>query len=253
MYFSTMYTRRFSQDTTPPATAEGEVFGIKIEVPKAPVEDYRTIGWVQHMLPDSTYYYTRTMARNVLTLVTDLDLGKEGVLKAVTVEIASDLPRLGSLTNQGACDLWIYGSVGVKSEPSDSNTSPTSSKLKLRWISHASRSVMAHRLEKANGTVPTGAVEAAEETERKKASRELEYWQYIEKHPAHTALVQGAKEEAIDGLTWSDTGEPMVALPGEKWVKIYFRLGVASRAPYSQRVHPRGVQNPPKTARRDGQ
>src|SRR5258708_38220054 len=64
--FSTTYAggaRRLSQDTTPPTTAEGEVFGINIEVLNSPTDDFRAVGWVQRMLPDSTYYYTRTMAR----------------------------------------------------------------------------------------------------------------------------------------------------------------------------------------------
>jgi hypothetical protein len=216
-------TRRFSLDTTPPTTAEGEVFGIKVEVPKSPVEDYRAVGWVQHVLPDSTYYYTRTMApsiplsNNILTLVTNLDLGKEGVLQAVKAEIAAVLPHFRSLTNQGASDLWIYDdsdSTSVKSESSSPNTLPT--KLNLRWILHASRSVMAYPIENANGSVPTSAAETAEETERRKASGELAYWQYIEKHPAHTPLAQGAKEEAKNGLTWSYTGELIVSGPGEQ-------------------------------------
>ena len=224
-HFSTTYpggARRFSLDTTPPTTAEGEVFGIKIEAPTSPVEDYRAVGWVQHMLPDGNYYYTRTMAPSVplssdtLTLVTDLDLGKEGVLKTVKTEIAAALPQLRSLTNQGASDLWIHSdsdSTGVESEPSSSNAPPTAAKANLQWISHTSRSVMAYPMEKANGSIVEGAVETAEATEMKKASRELAYWQYIEKHPAHTALVQGAKEEAVHGLTWSYTGAPIVALP----------------------------------------
>ena len=189
------------------------------------MEDYRAVGWVQHMLPDGNHYYTRTMAPSVplssdtLTLVTDLDLGKEGVLKTVKTEIAAALPQLRSLTNQGASDIWIHAdsnSTNAGPEPSGPNTSPASPNSNLRWIAHASRSVMAYPIGQANGSVPTGAVETAEETEMKKASRELAYWQYIEKHPAHIALAQGAKEEAIHGLTWSYTGGPIVSLPCDK-------------------------------------
>lgn len=249
-YFSITYTgaaRRLSQDTTPPTTAEGETFGIKIE---SPVEDYRAVGWVQHMLPDRTYYYTRTMAPSVpmsgdsFTLVTDLDLGKEGVLKSVKAEVASTLPQLRRFTNQGASDLWIYAdsnSARVRSEPSGSNTPYTTSKTTLRWISHASRSVVVFPIETANGVVSTSPVEGTEETERKKASTELAYWQYIENHPVHTTLVQGAKEEAIHALTWSHTGELIVASPDETLIKTHFRLAIASRPPCSQRVHARGV------------
>ena len=225
MYFSIAYVgraRRLSLDMTPPTTAEGEVFGFKIQAPKSPVEDYRTVGWVQHILPDKTYYYTRTMAPSIpmssdsFTLVTDLDLGKEGVLKSVKDEVAAALPRLRRYSNKGAFDLWIYtdsDSTGINTKPSDSNTAPTTSKINLRWISHASRSVTVYPIETANGVVSTSLVEGAEETEKKKASMELAYWQYIEKHPAHTTLPQGAKEEAVHALTWSHTGELVVSSP----------------------------------------
>lgn len=249
--FSIVYTggaRRYSQDTTPPTTAEGEVFGIKSE---APVEDYRTVGWVRHQLLDNTYYYTRTMtpsfpmSSDIFTLVTDLDLRKEGVLKFVKAEIATALPQLRSFTNQGASDLWICADsdpASVTSEPSGPNTPPTTSHTNLRWISHGSRSVTVYPKGTANGVIPTSPEETPEETERKQASAELEYWQYIEKHPAHTSLTQGAKEEAVQGLTWSHAGELIfVALPDETWIQTHFRLVVASRPPYSQRVHARGV------------
>lgn len=202
------------------------------------------------MLPDSTYYYTRTkapsfpMSSNILVFVTDVDLGKEGALRAVNTEVTAALPQLRSLANQGASDLWIYpdsNSASANSEPSGPNTLSTSSKLNLRWISHASRSVTAYPIESVNGSVPTGAPETSGGTQRKKASKELEYWRYVEKHPAHTALVQGAKEEATHGLTWQHTGEVIVALLGERWIQTYFRLVVASRPPYSQRVHARRV------------
>src|SRR5258706_8490025 len=200
MYFSIAYAggaRRLSLDTTPPTTAEGEVFGLKIQAPKSPVEDYRAVGWVQHILPDKTFYYTRTMAPSIpmssdsFTLVTDLDLGKEGVLKSVKDEVAAALPRLRRYSNQGAFDLWIYTnshSTGVESKPSGSSTPPTPSKINLRWISHAPRSVAVYPIEAANGVASTSPVEGAEEMERKKASMALAYWQNIEKHPAHTTL-----------------------------------------------------------------
>jgi hypothetical protein len=242
-YFSLTYTsgaRRFSQDTTPPTTAEGEVFGIKTEAPKSLVEDYRTVGWLRHMLPGGNCYYTRTMAPSSptrsdnFTLVTDLDLGKEGVLPSVKAEVAAALPHLRGFTNQGAADLWIDGDSNSASATSElSSTPPTTSKTNLRWISHASRSVMVYPIETANGLVPTSPVEGTEETERKKASTELAYWQYIEKHPAHTILVQGAKEEAVHGLTWSHTGELIVTLPDKTWINTHFRLVTASRPPYS--------------------
>ena len=258
-YFSIAYAggaRRLSLDTSPPTTAEGEVFGVRIEAPKSPVEDYRAVGWVQHMLPDRTYYYTRTMAPSVpmssdsFTLVTDLDLGKEGVLKSVKDEVAAALPRLRRHSNQGSFDLWIYtdsDSTGVNSNPSGPDTP---SKINLRWVSHASRSVAVYPIETANGGVSTSLVEAAEETEKKKASTELAYWQYIEKHPAHTTLPQGAKEEAIHALTWSHTGELIVASPDDARTKQHFRLVVASRPSCSQRVHARGVYKPLESSRR---
>ena len=236
-YSSIPYTggaRRFSQDTTPPTTAEGEVFGIKIEAPKSPVEDYRTVGWVQHMLPHRTYYYTRTMAPSVpmsgdsFTLVTDLDLGKEGVLKYVKTEVAAALPQLRRITNHGASDLWIYadsGSASVKPEPSGSDIPHTTPKANLRWISHASRTVVAYPIETANGVVSTSPVEGTEEAERKKASTELAYWQYIEDHPAHTILAQGAKEEAVQALTWSHAGELIVTSLHEALIKNYLQIG----------------------------
>jgi hypothetical protein len=252
-YFSITYTsgaRRLSQDTTPPTTAEGAVFGIKIEAPNSPVQDYRTVGWVQHMLPHNAYYYTRTMAPSVpmsgdtFTLVTDLDLGKEGVLRSVKAEVAAALPQLRRITNQGASDLWIYadsGSASVKPEPEGPNIPHTTSNTHLCWISHASRSVVAYPIEAANGVVSTSPVEGTEETERKKASTELAYWQYIENHPAHTTLAQGAKEEAVHALTWSHTGELIITSINDTLINTYLRLVIASRPPCSQRVQARRV------------
>jgi hypothetical protein len=243
--------RRLSQDTTSPTRAEGEAF--KIEAPKSPVDDNRTVGWLRHILLDATYYYTRTMAlgfpmsSNSFTLVTNLDLGKEGVLGSVEAEVADALQSLRSFTKQGAFDLLVYAdsdSAGVKSESSGTSTPPT--KTNLRWISHASRSVLAHpieieiEIEIANGVVSTTPVEGTEETERKNASTELAYWQYIENHPAHITLAQGAKEEAVHALT-SHTGELIVTSPDEILIKTYFRLVIAPRPPCSQRVQARRV------------
>ena len=193
------------------------------------------------------------MSSDSFTLVTDLDLGKEGVLKTVKDEVAAALPQLRRYSNQGSFDLWIYNdsdSTGIKSKPSGPNTPLTTSKVNLRLVSHTSRSVAVYPIETANGGISTSLVEGAEETERKKASMELAYWQYIEKHPAHTTLSQGAKEEAIHALTWSHTGELIVTSPGETWTKIHFRLVVASRPSCSQRVHARGVYKPLESDRR---
>jgi len=240
--------QRLSQDTTPPTTAEGDTFGI--EAPKPPTEACHTVGWVQHTLPHRTYYYTRTVAPSVpmggdsFTLVTDSDLEKEGVLKSVEAEVADVLLQPRGFTNQGAFDLWVYAdsdSIGVKSESSGTNTPSTTSKINLRWISHASRTVVAYPVETANNVVSTSPVAGAEETERKKASTELAYWEYIENHPAHTILAQGAKEEAVDALKWSHTGELIVTSLHETLIKTYFRLVIASRPPCSQCVRARGV------------
>ena len=264
MYYSIAYAggaRRLSLDTSPPTTAEGEVFSVRIEAPKSPV-GHRTTGWVQHTLPQRTYYYTRTMAPSTplssdgFTIVTDLDLGlgNEGVLESVEDEVAAALLQLRRYSNKGSFDLWIYtnsDSTGVNSEPSGPNTPPTASKINLQWISHASRSVAVYPIETANGVISTSLVEGAEEIERKKqASMELAYWQYIEKHPAHTTLAQGAKEEAIHALTWSHIGELIVASPDEMWAKTHLRLVVASRPSCSQRVHARGVYKPLKSDQR---
>jgi len=223
---------RLSQDTTPPTMAEGEAFGV--EVPKSPVEAYRTLGWVQRMLPHRTYYYTRTMAPSVpmggdsFTLVTDSDLEKEGVLKSVEAEVAYALLHLRSFTNQGTFDLWVYAdsdSIGVKSESSGTNTPPTTSKINLRWISHAYRTVVAYPVETSKNVVSTSPVAGTEETERKKASTELAYWEYIENHPAHITLAQEAKEEAVHALTWSHTGELIVTSLQETLIKNYLQIG----------------------------
>ena len=191
------------------------------------------------------------MSSDSFTLVTDLDLGKEGVLKSVKDEVAAALPRLRRYSNQGSFDLWIYtdsDSTGVQSNPS--NTPLITSKVNLRWVSHTFRSVAVYPIETANGGVSTSPVEGAEEIEKKKASMELAYWQYIEKHPAHVTLAQGAKEEAIHALTWSHTGELIAASPDETWTKTRFRLVVASRPSCSQRVHARGVYKPPESDRK---
>lgn len=114
--------------------------------------------------------------------------------------VKSDSTFAGFSTDGANWELWI------KQPTLNDDQSQT---IPHAWINHYRRSISkspSTSAKPAEDSDATTLVDGPEENEREKLVRALEYWSYIEKHPAHGVLVAGAKREALDGLTWSFAG-----------------------------------------------
>ncbi|CCM00472.1 uncharacterized protein FIBRA_02505 [Fibroporia radiculosa] len=141
-------------------------------------------GWTEHVLPDSTFYYSHASMR----VVTDIDLRNAKKLAVVT-EHLKKLPEGLSAQAQG-WELWLRETPKGK----------RGFKLTRSWINHK-----AHIL--SLDLPPTldddSLVDDTADDDR--LDMEYRYWAFMEAHPAHTPLMTESRAEALKALSWSYT------------------------------------------------
>ncbi|KIJ57276.1 hypothetical protein M422DRAFT_40759 [Sphaerobolus stellatus SS14] len=180
-----------------------------------PPRTFSSLGWTEHVLPSSAYYYSHAETRTV----TDIDLRNERKLTAVTnylKEKRSPRPSRRSsnlhmkdeevirsirtfeveLPVEEGVDLWLRDVNATSSK--GKNEPDWDFKPMKNWVLHASRAVTFN---------PPSAKDPAPEElpDEDRLDMESRYWQYMSTHPAHVTLPQAAYDEALEVLTWSYT------------------------------------------------
>ncbi|KAG8774002.1 hypothetical protein FRC16_005233, partial [Serendipita sp. 398] len=161
-----------------------------------------------------------------VTVVADYDLRNQQILKRVCEEmrtlIKMELPAGSSSDRASGWELWLHRPLGYIPSHLDTTRPP----IVHTWVNHARR-LLAPRplgtvelppredgdvvtLVNGYGKSSTTSVGVAGpsnglvvETDRERLSKELAYWAFVERHPAHGILNETARREALEGLTWT--------------------------------------------------
>ncbi|KAF8889391.1 hypothetical protein BD779DRAFT_1521262 [Infundibulicybe gibba] len=140
-------------------------------------------GWVEYLLPDESSYYVHPGHQ----ITTDVDLRDEKMLGRVLacLEECNDVAGPGQ-------ELWLRD-VGS----GEGGFVPL-----MCWVDHHERSVTSDSSE-VDGE---GNHHHAQHTSGDdRLDIKYRYWAFMEAHPAHASLPQGAREEVMDILTWAST------------------------------------------------
>ncbi|GJJ06888.1 hypothetical protein Clacol_001084 [Clathrus columnatus] len=198
-----------------------------------PPQTFPTLGWTEHVLPSSAYYYSHAATRTV----TDLDLRDNKKLNALTQYISSkrspkltavDIPAVAVTDNskggpghdtntirtlrtepeflaEEGIDIWIRDANAGMPNSVSSNAEWEFTPL-TNWVMHATRAVAYDP--------PSDKDPAPEDlSDAERLSLEYKYWQYMCTHPAHVSIPQSAYDEALEVLTWCYTDSVMHASP----------------------------------------
>ncbi|KAF8528644.1 hypothetical protein JB92DRAFT_2863754 [Gautieria morchelliformis] len=189
-----------------------EVDDILDSVWPLPPQTFPSLGWTEHVLPSSSYYYSHAATRTV----TDIDLRDEKKLAAVKSYLklnrsssagveegrengngnATDDNTIrkaeSTLRIEEGIDLWLRDA-----NPGLATTGGSEWEfMPMRnWVLHATRAVTFD---------PPSEYHATTEdlSDQDRLDLENRYWQYMSTHPAHASLPQSAYEEALEVLTW---------------------------------------------------
>ncbi|PSR83451.1 hypothetical protein PHLCEN_2v5723 [Hermanssonia centrifuga] len=145
---------------------------------------FKSLGWTEHILPDSSVYY----AHHNMRVVTDIDLRNARKLDAVTDYFDKKQPR-ETLLPPPSWELWLRDVSKTRYESS----------LVKCWVNHEGRILTFET--PASFTIG----ESSTVTDDDKLDMEYRYWTYMEGHPAHAPLPDNAHAEAINTLTWCYT------------------------------------------------
>ncbi|KAH9947203.1 hypothetical protein B0H21DRAFT_692432 [Amylocystis lapponica] len=144
-----------------------------------------TLGWTEHILPDSSFYYSHSGMR----ITTDIDLRAPKKLNAITEYIERKRPEEVALPPQG-WELWLRDAGRTKYDF-----------IPLRnWVNHKARILTLDPPPSMSGDVLPDHI-----TDDDRLDMEYRYWTYLEAHPAHVPLPAEIRAEAMDTLTWSYT------------------------------------------------
>lgn len=154
-----------------------------------------------------------------VTVVADYDLRNPPILKYVCEEMRSvikmELPVPGSFTlDEDVWELWLHRPTGY--EPTKADSSRPS--ITHTWVNHARRALVPRPfgmigqplLEDSDSK--TAVDSTTEENDRDRLAKELAYWSFVERHPAHGVVSSDARKEALEGLTWTYAGEYAASL-----------------------------------------
>ncbi|VDC04132.1 unnamed protein product [Peniophora sp. CBMAI 1063] len=136
---------------------------------------FERLGWLMHVLPDTTVYFTHPGLR----IVTDIDLRLEGAMRDVSRYLGG--PRVRP---PAGWELWLR-SAGIIPVRAPEHS----------FVHHENRIVVPVSYEP----------EAIEPSVEEMITLQAIYWRYIEKHPAHLVLSPTTSAEATDILTWAYT------------------------------------------------
>ncbi|CAG8590492.1 9182_t:CDS:10, partial [Acaulospora colombiana] len=194
-----------------------------------PPQIYETLGWTQYVLPDSSIYFvlhvsspaspqhlkmpTPITASPTVTVVADFDLRDPAILKKVCEEmrtlIKMELPSAHNsfayAPDHDGWELWLH-------RPIDYDPSKLDEKRPAiihTWVNHSQRTLSPRPLDTVDlppsedGDAVTLVDGHFEERNYEKLAKELVYWAFVEKHPAHGRLPLKAKKDAVESLTWS--------------------------------------------------
>lgn len=194
-----------------------------------PVPDFRTLGWVEFPLPDNSSYFGLAVSstnsslpktsklplpspapstlEHSVSVVADFDLHDLPLLRRVCEMMEEILKTEVPTSNplEGNWELWLH-------RPTNTETyNAARPPITHTWVNHTRRLLvnrpLASKPPTEDGDSKTLVDEAIQESERERLVRELAYWGYVERHPAHSSLVAGARREALEGLTWSYAGK----------------------------------------------
>ncbi|KAI0337961.1 hypothetical protein BDW22DRAFT_1338908 [Trametopsis cervina] len=159
---------------------------------------FRSLGWAEHVLPDSSLYYSNRDLR----VTTEVDLRNAKKLDGITDYLDKKRPHESALPPPG-WELWIRD-----------NSKLAFDFIPIRsWISHQDRILT---LEPP--TSPAGEI-VSSLSDDDRVNMEYRYWTYVESHPAHEPLPANAHAEALDALTWCYTD---CLLPSERTIPPAF-------------------------------
>ncbi|PVG01198.1 hypothetical protein CPB86DRAFT_727887 [Serendipita vermifera] len=194
-----------------------------------PPQIYETLGWTQYVLPDSSVYFvlhvsspaspqhlkmpTPITASPTVTVVADFDLRDSAILKKVCEEmralIKMELPpahnSFAYAPDHDGWELWLHRPIGYGPSKLD-ETRPA---IIHTWVNHTHRTLSPRPLNTVDlppsedGDAVTLVDGHFEERNYEKLAKELAYWAFVEKHPAHERLPLKAKKDAVESLTWS--------------------------------------------------
>ena len=190
---------------------------------------YEALGWTEYILPDTSYYFALHVSSPMspqhlkmptptatspptVTVVADYNLRDQGILKRVCEEMRAlvklELPSSDMHSPDAGWELWLHRPRGYVPSKLDENYPP----IVHTWVNHTKRS-LAPRPYGAVGLPPKNDGDSItlvngpqEENDYERLLRELAYWSFIEKHPAHGMVSHTARQEAMEGLTWSYAG-----------------------------------------------
>ncbi|KAI0079399.1 hypothetical protein K474DRAFT_1705688 [Panus rudis PR-1116 ss-1] len=141
-------------------------------------------GWMEHSLPNNVVYY----ANEKMRVVTDMNLRHAQTLDCINQYVQ----ELDIDEEATSWELWLYCPDMVEG----SDFTP-----EHMWVNHQDRIVspIGPKIWKRYGSYTTddAPVDQIEFESR------LQYWKFIEDHPAHCTLSERAEVEAINMLTWS--------------------------------------------------
>jgi len=160
--------------------------------------NFKTLGWAEHILPDSTLYYSH----HELRVATEVDLRIPKKLDAVMEYLDKKRPNEPALPPPG-WELWLRDNSKLMFD-----FIPVRS-----WVSHKNRLLSLDPPSSPAGEAVVGL------PEDDRLDMEYRYWSYVEGHPAHESLPANAHAEALDALTWCYTD---CLLPSERTVPPAF-------------------------------
>ncbi|KAF8886926.1 hypothetical protein BD779DRAFT_541305 [Infundibulicybe gibba] len=145
---------------------------------------FHTNGWVEHLLPDESLYYTH----QAYQVVTDVDLSNEKLLDVVMAYLGHHGDAI--LPQQ---ELWLRDTG-----PREGGFNP----LRL-LVDHKKRTVVFNSSCDAKNDSERHPVYHGNGDDRLDAK--YRYWSFMEAHPAHAPLPLDAYQDAIDALSWAST------------------------------------------------
>lgn len=151
---------------------------------------YAGRGWIEQALPHGAKYFVNPR----IQATTDVDLRNLAKLEAVmsVVEMAGSAPE--------GCEMWAREGPAVKR-----------GWRRQKMVGGPVVSWIDHRVRRVSSEIPSidGMIFSGEDD---RLDDEYRYWSFVETHPAHIALPQSARQEALDALHWSYT-DPLLAHP----------------------------------------
>ncbi|PCH40711.1 hypothetical protein WOLCODRAFT_136952 [Wolfiporia cocos MD-104 SS10] len=144
-----------------------------------------SLGWQQHSLPDSSFYY----AHPELRIVTDLDLRDLLKMQAVTAYVEKTL-RKEVMMPFPDWELWLR---------EDESSQVGFQAIKL-WVNHRTRLLAFDPPPTITGNSLPDNI-----TDDDRLDMEYRYWAFLEAHPSHAPLMPEARNDALEALTWAYT------------------------------------------------